>query len=324
MPSRIFRLDLDRVHFGAGGLDRSGISLTADTLFSALCIEAFKADGGPGLDDLVKAVKVGSLRFTDGLPYVGAGHGTRYLVPKPLVHARPSQDSTVIDEPPDSAQKKLAKRIEFLPIDLVDAFVVGQVKLTEMAAVQSEIGVAGVADRAAIRNGKDDAEPYRVGFFTFKSDAGLWLLAAGSEGELDLLTMLLEQLAHVGVGGERSSGYGQFTLVVDQVSDAMSSRVEGHQGCRRLMLLATSLPADAELDSVMEGATYRLIKRSGFVASHTYAGTQRRKQDIYKFAAGSVFRRSFFGVVADVGRGGSHPVFSYAKPIFLALPEAAP
>ena len=91
----------------------------------------------------------------------------------------------------------------------------------------------------------------------------------------------------------------------------------------RLMLLATSLPGHDELSQALEGATYRLIKRSGFVASHTYFDTPRRKRDIYKFASGSILSEPFAGVIADVGNGGSHLVFSYAKPMFLSLPEVA-
>ena len=73
----------------------------------------------------------------------------------------------------------------------------------------------------------------------------------------------------------------------------------------------------------LAGATYRLVRRGGFVASATYAGSPLRKRDIYKLAAGSVFTTAFDGVLADVANGGAHPVYSYAKPIFLRLPEIA-
>lgn len=325
MPSRLFSLNLDRVHFGDGGLEKSAISLTADTLFSALCVEALKGEGAVGLRQLHSAVTEGTLRFTDALPYIGSmGASTALLmVAKPLVNVRSAADGAATDELSDSNQKKLAKRINFVPLGSLDDFVAGVSDLGEIAEVQSEIGVAGVADRAAIHNGKDDADPYRVGFFTFKAGAGLWVMASGTEPELDLLTKLLEQLAHVGVGGERSSGYGQFSLEAGDAPPELAGRAVSPSPDSQLLLLTTSLPADDELETALDGATYRLVKRSGFVASHTYSETPLRKRDMYKFAAGSVFSKPFDGVVADVNNGGSHAVYSYAKPLFLALKGAA-
>lgn len=40
MNSRLFRFDFDRTHFGDHGLESSTISCPADTLYSALCVEA--------------------------------------------------------------------------------------------------------------------------------------------------------------------------------------------------------------------------------------------------------------------------------------------
>ncbi|BCQ10565.1 CRISPR system Cms protein Csm4 [Mycobacterium heckeshornense] len=299
--SRLFKLDFDRAHFGDGGLESSSVGCAADTLYSALCSTALRMGGQPLLDELVASA---TLRLTDLLPYVG----DRYLVPKPL--------RSIADES-SSVQKKLAKKVGFVPVEQLADFLNGKADLEELAGLQSRIGVHAVAAKAAIHNGKDDAEPYRVTFFQFHDDAGLWLLATGAASELDLLGTLLRGLP--ALGGERTSGYGAFSLTQATVPAELATGTEA----ALLMTLTTALPADDELEAVLAGATYRLVKRSGFISSTTYAATPRRKRDLYKLAAGSVFTRPFDGVIADVGRGGGHPVYSYARPLFLPLPETA-
>ena len=85
------------------------------------------------------------------------------------------------------------------------------------------------------------------------------------------------------------------------------------------MLLSTALPRDEELEKSLEGATYLLEKRSGFVSSDKYADEQRKKKDMYVFMAGSYFVNCFDGDIYDVSEGGSHPVYRYAKPMFMGV-----
>ena len=84
------------------------------------------------------------------------------------------------------------------------------------------------------------------------------------------------------------------------------------------MLLSVALPADEELENAMENASYLLEKRSGFVASSDYAEEWRKKKNLYVFTAGSCFCKLFCRKRStDVSEGGKHPVYRYAKPIFM-------
>ena len=87
------------------------------------------------------------------------------------------------------------------------------------------------------------------------------------------------------------------------------------------MLLSGAFPQEKELDQSLEGASYLLNKRSGYVASEFYAEEYRRKRDLYVFAAGSCFKNEFEGDIYDVTNGGSHPVYRYAKPLFMGVPR---
>lgn len=84
-------------------------------LYSALCVEALRMGGQQLLGELVAC---STLRLTDLLPYVGPD----YLVPKPL-HSVRSDGS--------SMQKKLAKKIGFLPAAQLGSFLDGTADLNE-------------------------------------------------------------------------------------------------------------------------------------------------------------------------------------------------
>lgn len=88
---------------------------------------------------------------------------------------------------------------------------------------------------------------------------------------------------------------------------------------KKKILLSTALPKDEELESALENASYQLEKRSGFIASSTYAEEWRKKKDLYVFAAGSCFDNTFEGDIYDVSDGGKHSVYRYAKPLFLGV-----
>ena len=45
----------------------------------------------------------------------------------------------------------------------------------------------------------------------------------------------------------------------------------------------------------------------------------RRKRDFHVFAAGSCFANQFLGDIFDVSTGGAHPVYRYAKPLFMEV-----
>ncbi|MDR2380413.1 MAG: type III-A CRISPR-associated RAMP protein Csm4 [Bifidobacteriaceae bacterium] len=309
MNSKLFRLSFGRAHFGYGALSASGIGLRADTLCSALALEALKGGGEPRLDSFIYSIAQGTLRFTDAFPYVS----DQYLLPKPLVR--------IVSTESDSSAKKLAKQISYLPADSLDSFVaakLGKDDLARLATLQGQLGRHETHTKVATSRTQDDPEPYRVGVFSFAPNAGLWLDASGTDGELDELSQVLAALALGGIGGRRTSGLGRFELAVRDLPAGLAGRMGGEPGARNA-LLSCAYPTDQELDAVLQGATYGLVKRSGFVASATYADSPLRKRDLHKFAAGSVFTSPFDGVLADVGMGGAHPVYSYAKAFWLRL-----
>ncbi|WP_240624918.1 type III-A CRISPR-associated RAMP protein Csm4 [Staphylococcus debuckii] len=73
------------------------------------------------------------------------------------------------------------------------------------------------------------------------------------------------------------------------------------------------------LKTILENARYLLKKKSGFIQSADFTNTLVKKKDFYSFSAGSVFKHPFSGAIFDVGENGKHPVYRYAKAMWIEV-----
>lgn len=298
---------LGPVHFGRGRLSDSHLACDAATLFSALYIEALKL----GVQDaLLEAARTGELLLSDAFPYAG---NTLYL-PKPMVQINPAVAVSQNPDDENSRARKAAKKLDYIPTDELDAFLNGSFDPIK-ALAEFHVGVSGVQTKVNLqREDTPEALPYHVGGFLFAPGAGLYFL---TEGSFDIAP-ILDQLAFAGLGGKRTSGYGRFEYEISDYRLA-TGLIPDSNG--RHMLLATAAPTTGELsDSLLQDARYRLVKRGGFVQSVTHSDTTQKKQELYAFAAGSVFSREFMGDVFDVNATtDAHPVYRYARAMWLEV-----
>ena len=167
--------------------------------------------------------------------------------------------------------------------------------------------------------------PYQVGLFRFAPDCGLYFICGFTEdGQDEDLEYLLDWLGATGIGGKVSSGYGKFHVVdkiylnepfddqTEWIYHALSSEHAPY------LLLSTSLPQTDELDHALEGASFQLVRRSGFMASDRVE-TPLKKKTQYALSAGSVLQNRYQGALYDVGLSDVHPVYRYSKPIFMGV-----
>lgn len=161
-----------------------------------------------------------------------------------------------------------------------------------------------------VRKGED---PYEVALTNYQSE--VYVLAEQSA----LLDDLMESLQHSGLGGKRSSGYGQFTLKISSLPPCLAKKITNCTSFN-CMLLTTSFPKNDELDNLIDSeAAYLLQKSSGYVYSET-APKLIRKRDLYKFIAGSTFSHSYRGDIVDVRPANFlHPVWNFSKGLFYKL-----
>lgn len=304
MQYKIYKLCfLTAVHLGSGSLTDTGNQLLADTVFSALCQEAATDEG---IEQLVHWVRAGELVLSDGLPFVG----DVLYVPKPAVRVQAEQDG-------NSVLKKHFKKLKYIPLDRLAAYLQGQIDPEAENRRLQRLGAAEMRTLAAGRN-KVEAEPFFVGTYRFHEGSGLYLIAGFAKAEIQRqFEQLLQSMTFSGIGGKRSAGLGKFKLDIDDfAADKLSV-----QACVEpfYMNLSVAMAEADELAAVLQGASYTLVKRSGFVASTTYAPENRRKRDFYAFQSGSCFQQPFVGGVFDVSGSGRHPVYRYAKPLFLEV-----
>ena len=299
----------EEVHFGNGGLNTCDSILHADTIFSALCIEAIRA-GKDTFNRLVDAAKGDRIRFSDALPYIG----NQYYIPKPIMKLQ-------VEKTANSIEKKALKKLEYLPVDQLTAFLHGALDIRKESEHFAEhFGSFRMIEKASI-NGMEETRPYGIEGFHYAEGSGLYLCCGYEEEEdLTLIEELLESLEFAGVGGEISSGLGRFELCVAKTANTkpLLERIRD-SGYRRYLSLSVSLPKETELEQALSGAEYQLIRRGGFIASETYAATACKKRDLYVFAPGSTFVHLFNGDVYVVSDGGTHPVYRYARPLFIGV-----
>lgn len=303
MEYRFYKLSfITPVHFGTGVLNESAICFCADTLFSALYIEALKLNTA---DKFYNAVEMGKLRFSDAFPYMGK----QYFLPKPMVYIEPKEQG-------NSVVKKQYKKLRYLPIEELHNFLLGDLN-PENCSLQ-EIGKEYSQVMSAVRREEEDALPYRVGNFLFKENCGLYVIAAIEDKDTrELLENLLDSLSYSGIGGKRGSGKGRFILKRGTISEDFKTMLEKKSD--RYMLIASALPKETEIEEVLNGAFYQVQKRSGFIYSANYADEETKKRDLYTMQAGSCFAEKFDGDIYDVSEGGNHPVYRYAKGLFLGV-----
>lgn len=306
MKYKLYRMNFTSpVHFGEGHLGGSSENFLADRLFSALYIEAMKS-GADAAEKLLNAVSSGELLLSDGLPYIG----NELYIPKPVIRIDSGESSSVL--------KKAFKKLSYIPVSRIDEFLKGRLDPQAENEILRGLGKSADTTRAAVRNGTDDALPYRVGTYSFFSGSGLYFMAGYTNDEVfAALDDAVMSLGYTGIGGKVSSGLGKFSAFPEEVPEEMLKLLTGDHD--RYITLSVSMARDEQLEKALVNAGYMLVKRSGFINSQTYSDTQRKKREMYCFAAGSCFENRFEGYVADLSDGGSHPVYRYAVPMFMGV-----
>lgn len=289
------------VHFGTGVLNESASSFCADTLFSALYIEAMKLGRADALLDFVEKDQ---LLLSDAFPYMQE----RYFLPKPMLYVEPKEQG-------DSGLKKQFKKLRYIPVEKLGSFLSGT--LDPRGCSLHGLGREYSQVMAAVRR-EEDTLPYRVGNFLFQEDCGLYVLTATENGEVQqLFETLMKSLSYTGIGGKRGSGKGRFVLKKGKIPKSLEAMLDKESG--RYLLLSTALPREEEIETALTDASYLLQRRSGFVYSETHGPELMKKRDMYTLQAGSCFRNRFRGAVYDVNEGGSHAVYRYGKGLFLGV-----
>lgn len=334
--ARAFHLvPISPLHLGEHGigLEETAEFVHSDTLFGGLCFAWADVFGARALEELLASFAAGRPPFiiSSAFPRLGRVR----LFPRPML-------PLPVNEP----AAELLKDVRWVSEGIFRAWVHGD-DLTTRAEPANVIGrtvwvgpderpglpstqtarpywEVDIVPKVALDRVTSASNLYYVGQVRFAPDCGLFcLVSAGADGVYDEIRAALEALGELGLGGERSLGLGNF-----RVEDA--GPWQAPAGGPRFLTLSLYHPTTADLEAgVLEpGAAYRLVVRSGWVASPAWPG--RRRKWVRMLTEGSVLVGGggrFYGDLADVTPvepiPGAHPVYryGYAFPVGLRSSE---
>ena len=133
------------------------------------------------------------------------------------------------------------------------------------------------------RTGEEDAKPFYVDKVLFRYDAGLYFIAEGDTAKLE---KALHLLSMEGIGTDRNVGYGFFEYTVDSLSIDLPKEAN-HQLSLSLFIPESKEQLEVLLNS--ERVAYDFARRGGWITTYPYMTL--RKNAIYGFVPGSVFRK---------------------------------
>jgi CRISPR-associated protein Csm4 len=344
-------------HFGLRGvgIEETATFCPADTLFSALCLtlREWEPEGNRALESWLARfppLNAGGpppLRLSSALPYAGQV----LFFPKPMLPAN-------IPAAMGSSRAKTFKKMAFVSLGVFSRWLGGQELEEEVdddqflhagrvwvtrderqkleafhdpGSGQIRMWAEQTVPRVTIDRMTSRSSVYQAGVVRFRQGAGLFVLAEFLDGEGEAearrLATLFEVLGHGGLGGERSSGYGQFGVAAPQPFGDLGAA----QG-DLFLTLSPYHPTAAEVRAGVlgEGASYNLLTRRGWVGSPE--GLNLRRRLVRLLGEGSVLHRKnlpSLGDLADVtprdGAGNpglSHNVWRYG--IAFPVPVAGP
>ena len=293
------------------GLEKTEISIPADTLFSAICQTWRTFYGEERLTDFLAQYETGEpFLLTSTFPFAG---DTRFF-PKPLIDINVNADDDLkkLKRVRYLSEKRFRQIVNGEPITFDSDHLIngGQLWIHDDDKCSRTVWETGKRPRVTLDRQSSTSEIWHLGGVKFHEDCGLWFDAKFDTGKTQKqIETLLRVLGDTGIGGERSAGYGIFDLHRE------TAESESDQEADRFVTLSPICPRDTEqLDALIQGDVgYTLEERSGWICSTE--GNGLRRQQIWMFGEGSVLsgNGSQIGCLVDLKPDPCpHPVWRYA------------
>lgn len=323
-------------HFGelGIGIEETSERVRSDTLFSAWITAYVRLFGNSAVTNLlqqfIERPDNPPFRLSSTFLYQQMGDRTIDYLPKPMRFPSnyPKEDLEFF---------KTYKKLNYLPIEIwrrwyqEDGFTSSGIncdcdQLTQETKGKStgklrKAGVFSYGDcfkktlipKISLDRMTRGTNLYHTGFVQFncepKQESGLYFLIEFPQTDDTLesdLKVALGWLGDEGLGGERSSGAGQFTfkwLERSQLTQTWQKILTSPSLTHyTLISLFWELPISKNLletdDSLKQNSSYELFKRGGWISSPS--GRQLLRKSIQMFSEGSVFSSKPLGKLVDV------------------------
>ncbi|GAB4532383.1 MAG: type III-A CRISPR-associated RAMP protein Csm4 [Anaerolineae bacterium] len=326
------------------GLEVTEEYLPSDTLFAAICLSMRTLYGNKRLEEFLAGFpkdgvsNTPPLLLSSAFPFAtspGAGEPVRFY-PCPRC---PARDTEAWVGDPDARKK--AKKITWVSEMIFQAWVQGdplaehfkdenlfhdgkvwltleeRERLSELVPGEgARLWTKAHATHVALDRASAASQVYQVGRLHFAPNGGLWFVVRWFDhmwqGQVETA---LHSLGDEGVGGERSSGHGQFELLKPG-----SLELPEPVGGRWLTLSGYHPPSPEETSQVIgESARYTLLARRGWLGSPAgVRGRSLRHKTVRMLGEGSILTGGqtghFYGDLVTVTPerfDGTHPVYRY-------------
>jgi CRISPR-associated protein Csm4 len=182
----------------------------------------------------------------------------------------------------------------------------------------------GSVPRVTLDRATSASTIYLMGRVAFNENCGLWLGVAYQEASWrSRLEELLRHLGDRGIGGERSNGYGGFSLLGEP--DLASPLPPDSPGSDAWLLLSRFHPRPGEVRLLQDGrAAYQLVTVGGWLTSPAHQHLRRKRVNLV--AEGSVLAGDVRGDLVDVRPAWtdfSHPVYRYGLALTVPVRQKA-
>lgn len=305
MQTQVFYLEArSPFHLGERGVGLEGTSVVAraDTVFSALCVTYREWYGVEALEnDFLEAFRESPpFLLSSAFPYVMLSDGPLRLFPRPL-GAPPG-----LEEDNFATLKKI-KKIAFVSEVIFNRWVTGDPLPVENIVLLHE-GRVGVTQeesdalhealdpddenriwlwridevpRVTVDRVSSASAVYRAGRVRYALGGGVWVgFRWHGDGWSEIIEGLLHILGDAGLGGERSAGHGQFSLMG-------SGSMDLPDAAERFVTLSPYWPQPDEVTPALgEGSSYSLLLRRGWMGSPD--GRALRRKAVMMLGEGSV------------------------------------
>jgi CRISPR-associated protein Csm4 len=309
------------VRFGASGigLEETALTLDSDGLTSAFLNALAASAGSAAVEGYLNASQAGEppMVFSSLFPFGPDPLDSKrniWAVPRPL------------SAPPASAESlrhlgKKLKRLRWLRPEDAASWLGGkelsleglerlwqrsQGLAAEIAAEPEDRSgkrpgwyVRELRPRVALDRNTATSNLWACAAVRFAPGAGLYGLVRLEEAWQDCWLQTMRLLGEMGLGGERTYGFGEFRLTGPQHLGDEWHPLLNLPSARRL-LLSTYYPTPEEKGSLAEAVeAWEITESRGYIVSGRQATTFKRKR-VRLMASGSVFRRPLKGALADV------------------------
>lgn len=301
-------------HFGLHGMgqEESAVTFPSDSLFAALADRLAALEGADALQTWMERLKKDPPAFalTSAFPQIA---GVR-LLPRPQRVNLRSQDLQTkdvkkVDYVSESIFKQLLGGADF------GELYSGGIRLQAKKALVSQEEFAGlpkelrnqeinfwsVEQRPRVTIGRSTAKSniFFTGRTSFQPQCGLWFgvrWTARQDEDAALLAYVLADLGMVGLGGERSAGFGKAQFVDTGTLDLPDA------GTGAWVSLSRYVPREDEMGALLDARAAYTLRRVGGWAYSPGVKSERRRT-IHMLAEGSLLGalpREIPGQVVDV------------------------